>query len=432
MNQNAYILHDAINGINSEELLFNLLIQNRDDVRKKDANGNYPLNCACQYPQYNKFSLHLYKAFKDASIFSSWANQHNIVHVALQEEEYGTAYEIIQRAQHLLNLFDDEGRGMTPIQQLFSDGLWNEQVKDFVSHLSIIVKDKVTFNMRSRIDGCTALHYACLNFMHEAIHHLLQLRHIDVTVIDNDGNPPFLYLIEDKSDLSLAIFNATNDGFSENIKCIDMFLDANPEVILQTNICGQNALHLSCYCGHYNVFKYFFKMLRSEINSVDDLGNTPLHLAISKDRSDIVEFMLHQKDVLLNKKNKDGLTSFHMACKCNSNECLKILLWRKDIDRATKDFYGNTILHAAVSGTIDSSHVRCFTVTYLLQSIDCIDTDDVNYNGKTAKDVAEEELNTANNHDGSIISRNDYIENCNEVIKRLTTPIFENETLWYR
>jgi ankyrin repeat protein len=102
------------------------------------------------------------------------------------------------------------------------------------------------------------------------------------------------------------------------------------------------------------------------LNSIDSMGNTPLHLAMSLKRHKIIERLLKEPEINVNAKNNDGDTPLHEV---NLHElysqdytqdtiqdtilpkllsCVKLLIKHNDINVKIKNSEGNTILHMAV------------------------------------------------------------------------------------
>lgn len=85
-------------------------------------------------------------------------------------------------------------------------------------------------------------------------------------------------------------------------------------------------------------------------------GNTPLHYAISKGRSECASVLIGVKDGSLNLTNKDGNTPVHLAIQHEQTECASILIGveNKNIKLNLKNDAGNAPLHLA---TIKSNEV---------------------------------------------------------------------------
>jgi TonB family protein len=77
------------------------------------------------------------------------------------------------------------------------------------------------------------------------------------------------------------------------------------------------------------------------VSGKDNMGNTPLHIAVEYDHKDMAE-MMRSKGAGVNAKNNKGETPLHMAAQKDNERMVKLLL-----DITAKDDRGNTPLDVA-------------------------------------------------------------------------------------
>ncbi|RZC37580.1 uncharacterized protein BDFB_013152 [Asbolus verrucosus] len=86
-------------------------------------------------------------------------------------------------------------------------------------------------------------------------------------------------------------------------------------------------------------------------NINDNNGNTPLHIAVLKDKVKVFDYLLGLDDVRIDAENFDGVTPLAMALIC-ANEYFALELIRKGADVNVARNTGYTPLHYSVSNTL--------------------------------------------------------------------------------
>ncbi len=97
----------------------------------------------------------------------------------------------------------------------------------------------------------------------------------------------------------------------------------------------------------------------ADVNTKDDGGKTPLHLALSwgGGRKDMVELLL-SKDAEVNAKDEEEDTPLHYACRCKTDKEVVELLLTKGAEVNPKDKEGRTPLHDACGYKADKEVVE--------------------------------------------------------------------------
>ncbi|XP_015606947.1 uncharacterized protein LOC107273356 isoform X2 [Cephus cinctus] len=117
---------------------------------------------------------------------------------------------------------------------------------------------------------------------------------------------------------------------------------------------GWNKLHIAAWVG--DVQKMRTKLRKIAVDTTDDLGRTPLHLATSQGHASAVAFLIACK---ANTAVQDiqGRTALHKAMEFGHVDCAQLLLDRGDADLVNiADSFGDAPLHvAARNGSYDMS-----------------------------------------------------------------------------
>ncbi|CAB0030574.1 unnamed protein product [Trichogramma brassicae] len=124
---------------------------------------------------------------------------------------------------------------------------------------------------------------------------------------------------------------------------------------------GSTPLHIVCKSdyGGRDFARAFFELLADtdqwvEIDAVDNLGNAPLHLALTRERENAVEFLLRHT-ANPNLANAEGLTPLHIVCQGSLDEDRFLDQFFKIAEEENetvivdpRDKTGNTPLHLAL------------------------------------------------------------------------------------
>uniref|UniRef100_A0ABD2WWG8 Uncharacterized protein n=1 Tax=Trichogramma kaykai TaxID=54128 RepID=A0ABD2WWG8_9HYME len=158
---------------------------------------------------------------------------------------------------------------------------------------------------------------------------------------------------EGRTALHAAIFNG-------NINLVHILLSrgASPNSADKN---GFTPLHFVCQREDDNVYlaRTFFEIGEKfnkpvRIDSRDEDGNTPLHMAIHKDHVNLVGFLL-RRGANPNSPNKDGETPLHRICEANIDDLAVEMLFKicdekhQSMQVDAQDKMGQTPLHAAIT-----------------------------------------------------------------------------------
>ena len=134
--------------------------------------------------------------------------------------------------------------------------------------------------------------------------------------------------------------------------------------------------------GNIKIVKKIFKQYKyTDVNIMDEQGNTPLHIATISNNIIIVKYLI-SKGACIDIKNKNGKTPLYNAIEVNNFEIASFLLTHgATVD--IKDINGMTPLHIAVIN-------KLYNITTLL-IFNHSNTDIKNSNGETPLDLAKDD-----------------------------------------
>jgi palmitoyltransferase len=135
-------------------------------------------------------------------------------------------------------------------------------------------------------------------------------------------------------------------SYRGNIDIINKLIDNGAEVEVSNNR-GLNVLHMAAQGNQPNALVYFKEKFLLNIQSVDDLGSTPLHWACYTGSETSVMFLLSWNPTV-NAQDREGLSALHLAVMSERTRIIKKLL-QKGADKKLKDNKGRTPFDLAVA-----------------------------------------------------------------------------------
>ena len=108
---------------------------------------------------------------------------------------------------------------------------------------------------------------------------------------------------------------------------------------------GNSALHLAVTLKNMDEIITYLLQHGADINLTNNKGQTPLHLACGKNRIENVNILLVNPKIKYNPIDEQGFTPLIKACASQAYDVVKCLLRSKDVNINLKDKSGNTALH---------------------------------------------------------------------------------------
>ncbi|KAG9482123.1 hypothetical protein GDO78_011036 [Eleutherodactylus coqui] len=138
----------------------------------------------------------------------------------------------------------------------------------------------------------------------------------------------------------------------------DTDLQADLIAATQPDEDGDTALHIAVVHGNVSIAHRVISLLnhgRRDVDILNNLRQTPLHLAVITDQPEFVDLLLqHRASPLIPDRN--GQTCIHLACEYGSIRSLEVLMTAGIRDLEATNYHGMTALHVAVrSGRRDTT-----------------------------------------------------------------------------
>ena len=221
----------------------------------------------------------IFRSAKDCrAIFESVREYH---------ERFGVLPDFASEALHAI-----VGRGS-------SDGLQyvKELVRDFNCDVNSLSKCLYTSRLEVEISD-TPLHTACRNWSQEFVHCLTKELHCNTGIANSEGELP--------------LHVALRHGCSLDI--IQMVWPRGSNVDLQGS--GDTPLHLACsHYIHKRVFSFLINTMHCGVTIANAKGELPLHILLRFGCSQAFLKLLCPRSSEINTQDNDGNTPLHIACK---------------------------------------------------------------------------------------------------------------------
>ncbi|XP_063292166.1 B-cell lymphoma 3 protein [Pelobates fuscus] len=138
----------------------------------------------------------------------------------------------------------------------------------------------------------------------------------------------------------------------------DLQIQADIEAATQSDDDGDTALHIAVVHGNIQAAQWVIYLLHQGHKNMDPVNNlrqTPLHLAVITDQPDLVSLLL-SNGCSPKIPDRNGQTCVHLACENESINSLRVLLKGGTWDPEATNYQGMTALHIAIrTGRTDAT-----------------------------------------------------------------------------
>lgn len=271
--------------------------------------------------------------------------------------------------------------------------------KDY-QNVSTILSSSPDININaSDMEGYTSLHRAIVNNDLNTVMELLKNENIDVNSklgieVSIDG-----WYLGGATPLILASYLGYTD-------IVNALIEKGVDVKAKDDVDGCMAIHLAAANGKNEVIDILLDKDASNINDVDNKGNTPLHWASMKDRADTVELLI-ENGADIEAKDIDNWTALHYAAAFASLQTVEALVDNgADKNSLTKD--GNIPVNYAKDETI-KTYLSGGKIgredTEEVVEEETTETEETTENTETSETITEDELNNEldTTQNGSIV-----------------------------
>lgn len=273
--------------------------------------------------------------------------------------------------------------------------------KDY-QNVSTILSSSPDININaSDMEGYTSLHRAIVNNDLNTVMELLKNENIDVNSklgieVSIDG-----WYLGGATPLILASYLGYTD-------IVNALIEKGVDVKAKDDVDGCMAIHLAAANGKNEVIDILLDKDASNINDVDNRGNTPLHWASMKDRADTVSLLI-ENGADIEAKDIDNWTALHYAAAFASLQTVEALVDNgADKNSLTKD--GNIPVNYAKDETIKTylsggKIGREDTEEVVEEETKETAADETAENTETSETITEDELNNEldTTQNGSIV-----------------------------
>ena len=286
------------------------LVKSINDVNCTDSNGWTPLHHACREGHLGvaRVLLAEFKANVNCADSNGWTPLHH----ACSKGNLGVARMLIAEFKADVNCADSNG--WTPLHHACRE-----------EHLGVtrvlIAEFKADVNCADS-NGWTPLHHACRAREEDlgVARVLMAEFKVDVNHVDSKGWTPLHHAC---SKGHLDMVKMLTAEFKADVNCVDSK--------------GWTLLHHACSKGHLDIINMLTAEFKVDVNCADSKGWTPLHHACSKGHLDMVNMLTAEFKVDVNCADSNGWTPLHLACSEGHLGLVRMLIveFKAVVDKST-------------------------------------------------------------------------------------------------
>jgi len=252
----------------------------------------------------------------------------------INQQDWDNIKKIIDNTKDIdLNIRDDSNNYL--IQFII---LYNKY--DFID---IFVEKKCKIDIIDN-DGKTIMFYAIKYNYYKLVEKLLNIKYIGFPIIDlKDKNKfyPIHYAI---------LFN--------NKKILELLLEKGTD-INQKDGNGNTPLMTSIKLKNNKISKFLIENKKININMINNIGETALHIACNYEQDTIVELLLNHEDIDINIQDlQNKYTPLMYAVSLNNFLITQMLINHKKINFLCQDVAGNTAYHHGINEDVSEDLIK--------------------------------------------------------------------------
>ena len=271
-----------------------VLLENGANVNVMDHDKLTPLHRTCAKGELEATKLLLDNG---ANIEALDVDQESPLYIAINEEHEEISKLFFNKAPELANKIVHPGSGSYPIHLVSEHG--NEEM------LKILLEKGANCSVKDK-------------FGMEPIHHAAKKGHLNIVKL----------LIQRNRNLTKSINKARQTALHLSVKFKDIeivkeLLKSGAQINVQDMHKITPLIH-ACQLGFCKIAKLLIEN-NASLNMQDVNGNTALHWAVIKNKTDIVQMLLDDKRCILNMKDRKGMTPIALALQGNHLDIAKMI-----------------------------------------------------------------------------------------------------------
>ena len=346
-NKGRNVLHISCD-VGDPELVSTLLINSNIDINAQDENGKIPLHYVLESKMSRKTCQDIVKillSYEQCDLNVVDINGCTPLEVAL----YKQSFKMFEMLQLLIKNSSNADESTMQLHLACARGHCD-------SVHTMLSDDKFRAALQSR-DVTTALHISCASREASSSSHkwktiireLLAHPHCKISATDHYG----------RNDLHISCIHG-------NAKITSLLLSIDQSVINVQDRKGRTPLHYASMLMHSNTsIQLLLDCENCDTTLVDDDGNTPLQMALSRKTNRAVRLLLLSSKCNPN-TNINGYTPLHLVCEEGDLELVSLILSDREYRSDMQCSDGKTPLHSVCSSSKVSVSKRLKIVRILL------------------------------------------------------------------
>ena len=278
----------------SNTLIVRALLENGANVNAMDTDKFTPLHAACDEGDIEVAKLLLENG---ANVELLNQDEESPLYVALYGENEKVSKLLFDKVPELVNKIVKPCSGSYPIHLVSEQG--NEEM------LKMLLEKGANCSVKDK-------------FGMEPIHHAAKKGHLNIVKL----------LIQRNRNLTKSINKARQTALHLSVKFKDIeivkeLLKSGAQINVQDMHKITPLIH-ACQLGFCKIAKLLIEN-NASLNMQDVNGNTALHWAVIKNKTDIVQMLLDDKRCILNMKDRKGMTPIALALQGNHLDIAKMI-----------------------------------------------------------------------------------------------------------